>query len=51
LNTEFDFLVEIAGVVQAKTEELDSDSLIAQGLLQTLISDLPCKTSLVKPEA
>jgi hypothetical protein len=46
-----DLLVEMAGVVHVKTEESDSDSLIAQGLLQTLISDLPCKTSLVRPEA
>jgi hypothetical protein len=48
---EFDFYVEMGGVVQEKIEALDSDSLILQGLSHTLISDLPSRTSLVRPAA
>ena len=51
MNKEFDFLVEMAGVEQANTDEVDAASMIVQGFPHTLISDLPSMTSLVRPVA
>ena len=49
-NDSRDFFVEMAGVEQAKVAALDP-AAIAQGLPQTLISEFPSLTSLVRPGA